>query len=132
MARAKELSAWKNGVKQHFGDIRVESVTDDMGGPESPARVGKDVRVEALIVLGGLKPSDVLVELYYGPLDEDGQLNDGLAVPMEQAAQESDGRVRYAVNMPCLHSGMTGYTVRVMPRHEMMSNSRDMALIRWA
>ena len=132
MSRARELSAWKTAVKQNFGNIRVESVTDDMGGPGGPARVGKDVRVEALVHVGELKPSDISVELYYGLLDEDGQLNEGLAVPMEQAGQESDHRVHYVVNMPCSHSGMTGYTVRVAPRHELMANSREMALIRWA
>jgi starch phosphorylase len=132
MAHARELSAWKSLVRQRFGDVRVESVTDNMDGTGGGARVGKDVRVEALIHPGGLKPSDILVELYHGLLDEDGQLNGGTAVPMEQAGLESDHRVRYAVNMPCTHSGMTGYTVRITPRHELMPNSRDMALIRWA
>ncbi len=132
MARARELSSWKSVVRQRFGDVRVESVTDNMDGAGGPARVGKDVRVEAIIQLGGLKPSDILVELYHGLLDDDGQLNEGTAIPMEQAGQESDHQAKYAVNMPCIHSGMTGYTVRVTPRHELMPNSRDMALIRWA
>jgi sialidase-1 len=66
-----------------------------------------------------------------GLLDDDGQLGDGLAVEMRQVG--SDGKkIRYQVRMPCTRSGMTGYTVRVLPRHATLGDSRDMGLIRWA
>ena len=50
---------------------------------------------------------------------------------MEQVGGEGN-RVMYAVNMPCMRSGLSGYTVRVKPRHSLMSNAFDMAIIRWA
>ena len=82
--------------------------------------------------LGQLNPQDLTVELYYGTLDEDGQLTEGVALTMEQIDDVSDQHAKYAVNMPCLRSGMTGYTVRVMPHHAKLPDSRDMAMIRWA
>jgi starch phosphorylase len=131
MAKAKELSAWKRKVQDNFGSVRIENVSDNMV-TEGGAKVGKDVKVEAMVDLGQLTPQDVKVELYYGRLDDDGQLSDGLALPMEQVGNEGEHRGKYSANMPCIRSGLTGYTVRVTPCHETLGEVRDMALIRWS
>ena len=130
LAAAKELSAWKARIYEQFPNIRIESVSDNMD--EEGARVGKDVRVEVVVDFGQLRPEDIAVELYCGPLDEDGQLTEGKAQAMAQVDMAGDHRARYAVNMACTRSGMTGYTVRVMPRHERLPNPCDMAMVRWA
>ena len=117
-------------MRDHFGGVRIESVNDDRNG-DGGAHVGTTIRVEAAIDLAGLAPEDVTVQLYYGSLNEDGQIHDGTALPMEQVDQQ-DGRVVYAVQMPCARTGMTGYTVRVMPQHPMLTNSQDLSMIRWA
>jgi starch phosphorylase len=103
-----------------------------MGDGGGGSKVGKNVRVQAVVSLGGLSAADVTVELYCGSLDSDGQLNDGHALPMQQIAQESGNRVRYSVDMPCDHSGLVGYTVRVLPRHDLLASPHEMAMIRWA
>jgi len=51
---------------------------------------------------------------------------------MEQVGEVADHVVRYAGMMPCRRSGMTGYTVRVMPHHPTLSDARELAMIRWA
>jgi hypothetical protein len=51
---------------------------------------------------------------------------------MAQVGQEGNNRFRFSVDMPCVHSGMTGYTVRVMPRNALLAGPYEMALIRWA
>jgi len=131
MDKAKQFSAWRRRLRENFANVRIESVTDDMSG-DGGAKIGKDIRVEAIVDIGQLQTSDITVELYYGPLDDDGQLSNGLFLPMEEIGPAGEHRVKYGANMPCSRSGMTGYTVRVMPRHEMLSNPRDMAMIRWA
>jgi len=131
LAKAKELSAWKRRLREHFANIRIERVSDNMdrvGG----ARIGRDIHVEAVVDLGGLDPADIRAELYCGPLDGDGQLSRGEAMPMEQVADAADGRARYTVKMPCKRTGMTGYTVRVLPRHEILQDPIEMSMIRWA
>jgi len=129
LSEARALSAWKRSFQEQFGGVRVESVSDDMDG--QGAQVGKEIAVEAAVNLGALRPEDVTVELYYGRLDPDGQLTRGEALTMEQVGVGEDGRVRYSVRMPCTHSGMTGYTVRVLPHHPRLTDPRDMGLIRW-
>ena len=132
LQRAKELSAWKRRVHDNFQNVRIESVIDNMDTNGDGPKVGKEVRVEAVVNLGNLDAGDLRVELYHGLLDQDGQLTAGQAVPMEQVAAEADRRVRFAVAMPCVHSGMTGYTVRILPQHATLGDGKDMALVRWA
>ncbi len=130
MEKARELSAWRHRLRERFTNVRIDSVSDNMeavGG----ARVGRDLHVEAVVDLGGLDPQDVRVELYFGTLDEDGQLFDGQPLPMEQIGEENH-QARYSVQMPCNRSGMTGYTVRVRPSHTVAPDSRQSAMIRWA
>jgi len=131
MEEAKKLSAWKRRLREHFGNVRVGSVSDNISA-DGGARVGKSLHVEATVELGQLNPDDISVELYYGPLDEDGQLTSGQALPMTQAGADGDRRMKYAVDMPCSRSGMTGYTVRVMPHQTPLTDGREMAMIRWA
>ena len=132
MSRAKELSDWKQKIRKNFNNVHIESVQDDMDSKGSGARVGKDVRVEAVVNLGNLAPDDIAVELYHGTLDEDGQLNEGQSLPMDQEGPADDHRVKYAAAMSCRRSGLTGYTVRVMPKHELLPCTLDMGMIRWA
>lgn len=130
MKLTRELSGWKRRIHEHFGSLRIESVTDSMDS--QGAKVGKDIKVDAVVQLGALEPSDILVELYYGQLDDDGQLTSGCALEMGMVGQENDHRVRYSVNMPCMRSGMTGYTVRILPRHRALISGRELGMIKWA
>ncbi len=131
MAKARELAVWKRKIREQFGNVRIESVSDNIGANGTGTHVGRDVRVEAVVDLGQLQPQDVIVELYHGILDDEGQIGNGQAVPMAKADGENR-RVKYSVLMPCQHSGMSGYTVRVMPHHDSLRNPRDLALVRWA
>lgn len=130
LAQARQLSSWRSRLREQFANVNVESVSDDMDAGGG-ARVGRDVCVEAVVNLGALEPQDVQVELYFGALDEDGQLNEGRPLTMEQG-ESTDNCVRYAGRMPCTRSGMTGYTVRVRPKHPAMPDSRELPMIRWA
>jgi len=132
LEEAKRFSAWRDHLGRNFRAVRIQSVTDNMDSNGQNTRVGRKVRVEAVLDLGKLSPDDVSVELFYGPLDQDGQLNEGQAIPMERVQQEDGTKVKYAVEMPCARSGRAGYTVRVLPHHELLEHPFDLGLIRWA
>lgn len=121
LANARELAAWKHTVSQAFPKVQIESVQDH--APDAPSRVGERLHVEAVVALDGLAVSDVAVELYFGPLDENGQLMDGESIAMTHSADETNSRYRFVGDMPCQKSGLMGYTVRVLPskaRHDPM------------
>ena len=127
MAKAKDLPRWKRTLREHFGDVRIESVSDNMDGAGRIGRAGTSASRRSW-TWAPLRREDVAVELYYGPLDDDGQLTDGEATAMDKTGNDGPARARYAVQMPCLRSGMTGYTVRVMPQHPGLADARDMGL----
>jgi len=130
LAGARGLADWKLWLAQQFPQVRIESVQDNMDGSSS---VGASVRVEATVVLGGMAPRDVSVQLYHGILDADGLLANGDAVEMNPVSEaDGEGRVQYTADMPCSRTGLAGYTVRVLPRHAAMPDPREMGLIRWA
>lgn len=131
MAKARALSAWRKRVREQFANVRIESVSDNMDSIGGPS-VGKNVQVEALVQLGELESKDLVVELYYGPLDEDGQLSEGQPLLMHLSEQSGDHQKRYLVQMPCKWSGKTGYTVRVRPNYDLMPDLKHMSMIRWA
>jgi len=127
---ARALAEWKGWMGRQFAQVRVESVRDDMNGTP---RVGQPVRVEAAVVLGAVHPRDVCVQLYHGLLNPDNQLEHGEVVEMDaQGDPDGEGRVAYAADMPCRRTGLSGYTVRILPRHADMPDPREMGLIRWA
>ena len=132
LEQAKSLSKWKHNLAEHFEQVRIESVNDSMDTNGGGGHVGKDIRVEAVVHLADLSPGDISVELYSGRLDEDGQLNEGQPIAMEQVGEASDGRAQYQCNMPCTRSGLCGYTVRVLPCHALLPRPLDLAMIRWA
>ena len=131
MVHAKELASWKRKIREHFGNVRIESVSDNIGANGTGSRVGRNIRVDAIVDLEQLQPQDVAVELYYGTLDDEGQIGNGQALPMTKVEGDSR-RVKYSVEMPCQTSGMSGYTVRVLPHHDSLCDPRDLAMVRWA
>jgi starch phosphorylase len=138
LAKARDWSHWKDKIQDQFRHVQIESVNDDLPSPghtetdDSGAKVGKTIRVEAVVNLAGLSAEDVAVELYCGQLDQDGQLSDGHALPMEHVEPMDDHRHKYAVNMPCQISGMVGYTLRVLPGRQSRFDTRVSSRIRWA
>ncbi len=131
LSLARTLSDWKHELCKHFSHIRIESVSDNIDTDGHAAQVGRTIRVEASVDLGQLSPNDVLVELYFGSLDEDGQLNTGRPAEMTLISGE-DRPARYVVEMPCPASGRAGYTVRILPKHEALSDPLEMSMIKWA
>ena len=128
---AQALADWKRWVYENFDGIRVESVSDDM--TDGKPRVGTPVSVEAAVQLGLIHPRDVSVHLYHGLLNSDGQLEQGQVVEMDaQGAPDGDGRVSYRADMPCQRTGLSGYTVRVLPKHPDLPDPQEMGLVRWA
>jgi starch phosphorylase len=132
MDRARKASAWRYRLWDGFANVDIQRVSDNMEALGEDARVGQQVHIEALVDLGNLSPDDVAVQLYFGSLDDDGQLSQGQALDMSVEKTGSNGECLYSVDMPCRRSGKTGYTVRVIPRSENFPHGLDLGLVRWA
>ena len=131
MAGARALAAWKRRVEQGWSQVRV---TVDACGPNADLLLGHEMRVRAKVFLGSLTPDDVTVEVYTGRLNADGELVGARAWPMEvNLDQSSAGTYVFETGIvPKVHSGLHGYTVRVLPRHVDLTTPFLPGLIAWA
>lgn len=128
LARARALSAWTSRARELWPQVRAE-VLEIQGQTE--LSVGSDVRAKARVFLGGLAADDVTVELYLGQVDADGKIVQGMATPMQPTGAEENGSQIYHAVATCSHSGLHGYTVRVLPRHPDLNTPFVEGMIAW-
>ncbi len=128
-ARARALAAAMERIRQEWQGIRITKIED---GPARSVSVASCLRIQAQIHLGRLKPEDVMVELYLGQVDANGELIDGKPVVMLPDGDRGDGNYGYAVDTSMARSGRQGFTVRVRPSQPDMAASFIPGLIYWA
>jgi starch phosphorylase len=110
---SKELADWRDRVERSWPGVQLKSVA---ARPNGELKAGERLPVTVAASLGGLKPQDVAVEIYYGPLNAKGEIEDGSLVPM--APDGSGGpEVHYHADIPLRSSGRHGYSVRIRPSH---------------
>jgi glycogen phosphorylase len=127
--RARQLSAAMERIRNAWNDVWVAKVED---GPLNNVPVSSSMPVRAQVHLGRLTPSDVLVELYIGRVDGEGNLVEGEAIAMQPAPQNSGDTYSYAVETSIHRSGLHGFTVRVRPHHPDLPVGFVPGLICWA
>ena len=141
MARAKAISHWKSEIRQAWPSFAVKDVvmnmengeSDEQLNPRQPQlKVGSELSVRARVKLGSIRPEDVCVELYHGPTDSWGNIQQGSPVPMayEQSAGD-DGEYWFTGRMACRETGQHGVAVRVLPNHPDQVSPYDLGLILW-
>ena len=124
----KALIVWKNRLRDHWGEVRVESVTASRDKMAS----GEFAPVKAIITLGNaITPDDVAVQLYSGPVDTDRKLVETHGTPLTLEGSLGSGRYTYTGALPSDKSGQLGFTVRVLPSHPDAVLPQELALIAW-
>ncbi|MBC7106293.1 MAG: alpha-glucan phosphorylase, partial [Firmicutes bacterium] len=126
-ARARDLAAWKARVREAWPQVKVTWVEEE-GVPA--VAVGDEVAISARVYLGPLDPAEVTVQAYYSRLRPDGTLSNGRGVPLEWVGCEGDQHL-YRGTVPAKTSGLHGYAVRVLPRHEDVLVPHELPLIAW-
>jgi len=127
--RARELAGTMDHICQEWPEVSVRKVED---GPSQTIPVGHAMRVSAEVHLGRLCPEDVVVELYVGRVNINGEMEEAKAVVMRSEGNLLDGNYNYAVETSIAHSGLHGFTVRVLPCHPDLPVTFVPGLICWA
>ena len=86
--------------------------------PEKDLKVGDSMDLNASVQLGSLTPEEVRVEIYFGPMNNVGEIGPAGRAEMNLAdGRASDGVHRYTVTVPCDRAGRQGLAIRVLPKH---------------
>ena len=128
-SRVRDLAGWLARIQGGWPKISVACAERS----SIEIHLGDQILVKASVFLNGLSPDDVRVEMLTGPLNGDGEMADVTIVPMKAGgADESGGRIFEATLRPSGRSGLHGYAVRILPRHEEIVNPFIPGLITWA
>ncbi|NQS98055.1 MAG: alpha-glucan family phosphorylase [candidate division Zixibacteria bacterium] len=126
-ARAKVLASWKNKMYEPWDKIKVENFRIDL---PREVKVGDLVNIEASVNLGELKPEDVTVQIYYGPVNDNRVITEG-KIAVLTACEGKEGSYQYQGEIPCRRSGRQGYGLRILPHHQNLLDPLEMGLIYW-
>ncbi|MGO9239323.1 MAG: alpha-glucan family phosphorylase [Bryobacteraceae bacterium] len=109
--RVLPLVEWRKRVRDHGAEVKIADISSDQA---RGVVVGAKFKVTARVVLGGIGPGDVQVQLYYGNVDSEGQIEAGQKAAMSLIETTASDFV-YQGEVECRNSGSCGYTVRVVP-----------------
>ncbi|MCK5883054.1 MAG: alpha-glucan family phosphorylase [Bacteriovoracaceae bacterium] len=125
---AKDLSKWRCATEKEWEEIEIIEIE----APEQEIIYsGTDVCVKARLRLGEIKADNLIVEVYYGTLDNDDQIKVPIRERMKK--ESSDGSVTtFSAMIPCPQGGRYGYTVRILPGHRNLAQSFIPGLVKWA
>ena len=126
-AGAGELAAWKKKVKAAWPSVRVEHV--ESSGVGDAAEVGAVLSVRAFVSIGDLTPEDVHVQVVHGRIDSNDLLTETTVSALHLAETYDGGRYRFDGDLVLEHSGPFGYTVRVIPRNDLLTSTAELGVV---
>jgi starch phosphorylase len=77
--------------------------------------VGEQFEVTSIVNLGELRPDEVKIELYHGPLKTVDSIADSHSQEMTVKEIHGNGEYLYSCTIICSNSGRYGFTVRAIP-----------------
>jgi starch phosphorylase len=125
-AGARELAAWRSRLLAAWPAVRVQHV-ESSGVGDTP-ELGATLSLRAEVELGGLAPADVTVQAAYGRVDLENGLHDVQTVAMSYVGN-GDELYRYEGTVPLEHTGPFGYTVRVLPDHDLLATPAELGVV---
>jgi starch phosphorylase len=128
LKRAVELARQKELLRDRWGGIRIVGVHASGNGHY---KVGQNMQVEALVDLPELKPDDVQVQLYAGPLNASGSFENAQPMDMSHVREMGPGRHLFTGTVQCASSGRHGYAIRVVPGGRDLATPFEPGLILW-
>ena len=132
LTRGRAFANWLARVRANWHTVRIDRVLVE---PQQ-LTVRDEISVRAFVDLGALKPEDVTVQLYYGSLDSRGEIVVGETMDMEHCCPENPPKAgnvhEFYATLRYTTTGQRGISVRVLPRHDDLTDPIMTNLITWA
>lgn len=131
-----DFVAWLNKLRREWFKVSITSLTcnshsalaDEAFVTEcSSVAAGEKVAISAEVELGDLHHSDVAVQVLYGPVNEQGDIEDAKLATLTAGAGK-EFHTELTVDVP----GELGITARVVPNHKLIVNPAETGLCVWA
>ncbi len=127
--RAKDLVAQRHRLESLWHKVHLEMPQADE--PLGVFYVGHKFKVTCKVHLGELKPEEVDVQLYYGPVNSSNEITKSHVAVMDLEKQTGKSTAIYTHEITCESTGRYGFTARVTP-HGTDWRKATTAFITWA
>jgi starch phosphorylase len=125
--QAIELAGWKENIQRYWDKVRITGAQLE----RREADVGYALKVEVEVQLGALSHDDVIVQIYTGPLDREGNIISGITENAKYVGPVRDGLHRYEGHIASDESGLFGYSIRIVPYHLNLTEHYGLEMMRW-
>ncbi|RLV51078.1 glycosyltransferase family 1 protein [Nocardioides mangrovicus] len=124
---AAALADWKQRVRAGWPAVRVDHV--ESAGLEDVPEMGGVMELRAFVSLGDLAPDDVDVQVVHGRVRGEDDLVDQVAQSLTLTENFEAGRYRFDGRLTLSRTGPFGYTVRVLPRNELLATPAELGVV---
>ena len=129
---ARALSAWKQNIRALWSGVKVRDYNLEYSADGQPEfLVGETVTVKAHVHLGSVKPENVRVQAYFGPVVH-GLITAATVQDLKDLTDDGGGLYTYSGKIPASDSGAFGINIRVIPHHSDLVQDHELCLITWA
>ncbi|HEY3714537.1 MAG TPA: alpha-glucan family phosphorylase [Jatrophihabitantaceae bacterium] len=122
---AKLLAHWRADVLSAWPGVKVLHVESQV---EGDPQLGGRLHLRAEVALNGLHDADVDVEAVYGSVDVEDRLTDLRTVSLVQV-ENGDSPSRFEGEVPLERTGSFGYTVRVLPKNDLLATPAELGVV---
>lgn len=128
----KNLTQWKEKIIKNWDQIKIENISTMKNGLET--YVGDNYSVNAEIFLGELSPDDVEVQIYSGLIDKQDDPFAFKTIPMRVVNKKQNGNMiyKYVGSINCNETGLFAFTIRILPKHNLMVHPFELGKVFWA
>lgn len=127
----KEFAAWERKVINNWNKLNFVNISQEHKNGD--LKVGACYAISAEVSLGELTPEDVTVQIYYGKVGEKKAAEESSFVNMDfDSENQKNKSYIYKGEIPCDKTGQFGFTLRILPKNELLVNPFEMGLIHWA
>ena len=126
--KLKEFHVWFDHLVNEWKGISFQEIEH----PEaSLLKRSEEVTLGVNVSLGNIKPDQVKVEVFSGPLDDHGQFKLGKGHVMDLSGTNGS-EARFTKTISFTHGGRCGYQFRVLPKHDLLASDFVPGLIAWS
>ncbi len=126
---ARKVVSEKNRYIEHLDAVKIKQPIVD--NEMINVHVGDVFKVSTEVFLGELKPEEVDVEVYYGPVNAQNAIQHCNVEVMGMAKDLGNGMYKYEYDLTCIDPGRFGLTARVTPKGNSWDNSVP-GFVKWA
>lgn len=125
---AREMARWMEKTMNNWSKVEIKDVTFS---ETAELKVGTQLDVAVNIYLGALQPADITLDVYYGEMDDKGNLYNREMVRLEYQKDIGNGHHLFHGVVSCRESGKFVFGARVVPYHALLPNPYLPGLVFW-